>query len=493
MSETEGLRETRLRKLLQLRELGRDPYAIERFDRTHELQAVHDDFETLEGKSVRVAGRIVSLRMMGKASFAHLQDITGKLQIYLKMDDLPDDWALVDNLDIGDFLGVEGEAFKTRTGEQSVHARKVDVLAKCLQPIPIGKEKDGHSWYGLSDREARYRHRHLDMIANHESRDLLLKRCKMIAETRNLLNQEGFVEVETPVLQYEAGGAAARPFVTHHNAMEADLKLRISLELYLKRLMIGGIDKVYEIGKVFRNEGLSTRHLPEFTLLELYQAYVQLEDIMELVERLFRHVAETCFDGTSVDNGEFVLDFGKPWARLSLPDAIEEFAGVSPGAFESLASAKAAGEKLGLDMSQETLTGGIMEKIMERFVQPKLIQPTFLMDYPLDTSPLAKKIPGRPGLVRRFEGYVGAQEVANAFSELNDPLDQRERMEAQVTQREAGDEEAHPLDEEFLYAMECGMPPAGGLGIGMDRMAVVLSGVGSIRDIVFFPTLRKEE
>jgi len=492
LSETEGLRETRLHKLERLRELGRDPYRSERFDRSHLLQEVHENFETLEGKPVRVAGRIVSLRMMGKASFAHLMDATGKLQIYLKSDDIPEDWAVVELLDIGDIVGVEGEAFKTRTGEQSVHARKLEPLAKSLETLPIGKEKDGQSWYGLQDREVRYRHRHLDMIANREAFDLLMLRSRIIAETRRFLDGEGFVEVETPTLQYEAGGAAARPFVTHHNALDTDLKLRISLELYLKRLMIGGIDKVYEIGRVFRNEGLSTRHQPEFTLLEFYQAYVNLEDVMDLTERMFRHVVTAVLGSTVVQAEGYELDFGKPWRRVRMLDAIQEYAGLDRSVFETLESAKAAGESLGLDMKDEHLIGGIMEKIMERFVQPKLIQPTFLTDYPLDTSPLAKKIPGDEQMVRRFEVFIAAQECANAFSELNDPIDQRERLVSQSAQRDAGDEEAHPMDEEFLFAMECGMPPAGGFGMGMDRMVMVLTGTHAIRDVIFFPTLRRD-
>ncbi|GMV38142.1 MAG: lysine--tRNA ligase [Fimbriimonadales bacterium] len=491
-TEAVGEREVRLAKLAALRQMGRDPYRIERFDRSHPLQEIHDRFAELEGKPVSVAGRVVSHRSMGKVVFVHLADATGKLQIYFRKDDLPEDWQVVEQIDIGDLVGVHGEPFVTRTGEQSVHARRVDVLAKCLQTLPLGKEKEGHQWYGLHDREQRYRYRHLDLIANRESYSRLVTRSKMVSAVRAFLDSEGFLEVETPVLQYEAGGAAARPFVTHHNALGVDLKLRISLELYLKRLLIGGIEKVYEIGRVFRNEGLSTKHLPEFTLLELYQAYVQLEDIMTLTERLFHHVAVSCFGGPVVNVGEAEIDFSQPWRRMKLTDAIEERTGIGKEAFASLESAKKAGESLGLDMSEETLPGGIMEKVMERFVQPHLIQPTFLTDYPLDTSPLAKKTPEDPRFVRRFEGFVMRQEVANAFSELNDPLDQRERLTLQAAQRDAGDAEAHPMDEEFVYAMEAGMPPAGGLGIGLDRMAIVLLGAGSIRDVVFFPTLRPE-
>jgi lysyl-tRNA synthetase class 2 len=490
LTDASGQRSARLEKLKRLREIGRDPYAHERFDRTHSLRDIHEQFDQLEGTPVAIAGRLVSMRPMGKAVFADLRDQSGRLQVYFKKGDLEDDWEVVDLLDIGDILGVRGEVFRTRTGEESVHVREFRLLAKCLEPLPVGKEKEGHHWGELRDREARYRHRHVDMIASRESFDVLVTRSRMISEVRRFLDGEGFLEVETPVLQYQAGGAAARPFITHHNALGVDLELRISLELYLKRLMIGGVEKLYEIGRVFRNEGLSTRHLPEFTLLELYQAYVQLEDIMELVERLFLHVAETCLGGPVISTPEFELDLSKPWRRVRLLDAIEQETGLKPDAFDTLESAKAAGESVGLDTTDEIIAGGIIEKVMERFVQPKLVEPTFLVEYPLETSPLAKKVPGNPRMTRRFEGFIAAQEVANAFSELNDPIDQRERLTLQAEQRAAGDEEAHPLDLEFLYAVDCGMPPAGGLGIGLDRMALVLLGGSSLRDVVFFPTLR---
>lgn len=485
--------EVRRRKLEQLREMDQDPFAIEQYQRTHTAADVISEFEELENKTVRVAGRIVSIRQMGKASFAHIRDSSGRIQIYLKRDDLGDEYKKLDLLDLGDFIGVEGFVFRTRTQEITVHAQNLQVLAKSLRPPPFGKQKGEEQWYGLQDVELKYRKRHLDLMTNPDSLDVFEKRSRIIAATREFFNSRGYLEVETPVLQEQAGGAAARPFMTHHNALDHDFKLRISLELYLKRLIIGGFDKVYEIGRVFRNEGLSTRHNPEFTLLESYEAYANLEDMMDIVEGLFAHICLLLYGGTVFTYQGQEIDVAPPWKRLPLLQGIEQYAGVKPEEFETLESAKAAGERLGLPMEQEHLIAGIIEKIHERFTQPHLIQPTFITDFPIETSPLAKKRPDNPRLTRRFEPYIAAQEMGNAFSEINDPMDQKERFADQVKQRAAGDEEAHPMDEDFLEAMEYGMPPTGGLGIGIDRMVMLLTDQPSVRDVILFPQMRPEK
>ena len=492
-----GISAHRLEKLAALREAGQDPFAPERYERTHPAQAVRDRYDALEGQTVRVAGRVTALRWMGKAAFLDVLDETGKAQVYMKRDDVGADVfdALRHGLDLGDFLGVEGYVFKTRTEEPSVHAARVEMLAKALRDPPLGKEyTGGHGAANkLSDVEVRYRQRYVDLFVNRDARDVLVKRIQVVRAIREFMDGEGFLEVETPFLQAEAGGAAARPFLTHHNALDVDLHLRISLELYLKRLIVGGLEKVYEIGRVFRNEGLSTRHNPEFTLLELYQAYTNLEGMMDIVERMFRHVCRAVTGGDTLQAGEHTIDFGQPWRRLPMLEGIEQYAGVGRDAFASLDSAKAAMAKLGLDPSKETLVGGIIEKIHEQFTQPRLIQPTFLTDFPLETSPLARKKPDDPALTRRFESYVLAQEVGNAFSEINDPIDQRERFEAQARLKAAGDAEAHPMDEDFVRALEYGMPPTGGFGGGIDRIAMIFTGADSIRDVIFFPLLKPEK
>jgi lysyl-tRNA synthetase class 2 len=483
--------QVRLEKLQKLREQGLDPFAIERYPITHTLQAAHDQYAELEGQTVSVAGRIFSIRPMGRATFAHLMDSTGKLQIYLKADELGDRYALIDLWDIGDYLGVKGFMFKTRTGEITVHVQEFTLLAKAIRPVPFPKEKGEQRWYGLHDVELRHRQRYLDLLVNPDSRRRLLARCRMVSAIRHFLEGEGFLEVETPVLQPLAGGAAARPFVTHHHALDRTFQLRIALELYLKRLLIGGIDKVFEIGRVFRNEGISTRHNPEFTMLELYQAYANLEDIMELVERLFRHVAEQVFGTTLFEMHGVQVDLSQPWQRVRLMDAIRDHTGLTEADFDTLEQAIRAAERLGIHVERKDTIGGIIEKVLEKCVAHHLQQPTFIYGFPLDTSPLAKREPDNPRFTRRFEGYLFGQEVANAFSELNDPLEQRERFLAQLKLREAGDEEAHPFDEDFLRAMEYGMPPAGGLGIGIDRMAMLLTGTDSIREVIFFPQMRE--
>ncbi len=505
----------RVEKLEQMRELGNDPFAIEKFERHAVIRGADDSVQAIEPFSTDVieafekneptgeeengprveaalAGRVVSLRIMGKASFAHIQDRRGKIQIYLKKDDLGEDYEMVKLLDLGDFAGVEGYAFRTRTGEVSLHVNKFTVLSKSIRPIPFGKEKGEQHWYGLQDIEQRYRQRQVDLVTNAESRDVFEKRSKILRAVREFYDNRGYLEVETPVLQAVAGGAAARPFLTYHNALEHEFHLRISLELYLKRLIVGGMEKVYEIGRVFRNEGLSPRHNPEFTLLESYEAYANLEDVMDLVEELFRHVCRAVYGGTTFEYQGTTIDLAGPWKRLPMLEGIRQYAGIEPEAFATLESALAAMESLGLPTEQEHMVGGIIEKIHERFVQPNLIQPTFITDFPLETSPLAKKRQDNPNLTRRFEVYLAKQETGNAFSEINDPIDQRERFEFQSRMRAAGDEEAHPMDEDFLRALEYGMPPTGGLGIGIDRLIMIFCDQVNLRDVILFPQMRPE-
>ena len=492
--EDNELVEHRLDKLNMLRQRGANPFAIERYERTHTAQEVISGFDELEGKEVSVAGRIVSLRPMGKASFAHIQDPSGKVQIYIKSDVVgADAYALVDALDIGDIIGVRGNVEKTKTGEITVFVTFFQILAKSLRPIPIGKQKGEQEWYGLQDVEQRYRQRYLDLIVNPKVRETMIKRSRIIQAVREFLDQEGFMEVETPVLQAVAGGAAARPFLTYYNALDHDFYLRISLELHLKRLIVGGFEKVYEMSRVFRNEGLSTKHNPEYTLLELYQAYTNLEGMMDLVERLFCFVCRKLYGDLTFTFQGRTIDLTPPWKRLPLLEGIRQHANVEAQEFRTLETAKQAGERLGLPMEQEHTIGGIVDKIHERFVQPNLNEPTFVTDYPVDVSPLAKKDPDNPSLTRRFEPYVGMLELGNAFSEINDPIDQRERFVAQAKMRAAGDEEAHPMDEDFLRALEYGMPPTGGLGIGIDRMVMLFTDAPSIRDVILFPQLKPEK
>ncbi|MCC6731572.1 MAG: lysine--tRNA ligase [Chthonomonadales bacterium] len=503
MREGQDDRDRRLARLRALRDDGRDPYLIERYARTHRAAVVVERFAEVEGAPVSLAGRVVSCRVMGRAAFADLQDETGRVQLYARRDDLGQGpYDEFRSLDIGDIVGVEGTVFRTRTGEISVHLTGWVLLAKCLRPLPIGKESEGKHFAGLSDVEQRYRMRYVDLLVNPGARDVLVRRSRMVQAVRRFLDGRGFLEVETPVLQEEAGGAAARPFVTHHNALDRDFKLRISLELYLKRLIVGGLDRVYEIGRVFRNEGVSTRHNPEFTMLELYQAYANLEDIMELVEDLYVEVctavnAEPRFvyraPGAAGEAADEVIDLSRrPWRRLPILDGIARYAGITPEELDDLPGARRACERVGVPADCETTVGGLIEKLHERFTQPNLVQPTFVTDFPLETSPLAKKRPDAPRLTRRFEVYAATQELGNAFSEINDPVDQRERFENQLRLRAAGDQEAHPMDEDFLRALEYGMPPTGGLGIGIDRLAMVLMGQSSIRDVLLFPLLRPE-
>ena len=487
-------RAVRLEKLNAWRTAGIDPFSVERFDRTHPAREILDRYDEMEGQTARVAGRIVAVRKMGKASFMHIEDQSARIQLYFKRDDIgPEAYERLDLLDLGDFVGVAGAVFRTRTGETSIHVTEYVPLAKALRPPPLGKSKEGEVHGGLSDVETRYRHRHLDLLAHPDVRQTFIQRSSILSAIRRYYESRGYLEVDTPVLQSVAGGAAARPFLTYHNALQHEFHLRISLELYLKRLLVGGFEKVFEIGRVFRNEGISTRHNPEFSLLESYEAYADLDGVMELVEGLYSSIAQELYGNYKVPFGEGEIDFTPPFARLPILEGIRQNAGISPEAFETLESAKAAGEGVGLDMSDENNVGGIIEKLHERFTQPKLHAPTFITDFPLETSPLAKKRQDNPRLVRRFEVYAGTQELGNAFSELNDPIDQRERFEGQAGMREGGDEEAHPFDEEFIEALEYGMPPAGGFGTGLDRLVMIFTNQPSIRDVLLFPQMKPEK
>jgi lysyl-tRNA synthetase class 2 len=486
MSE-EAIRDFRVEKLQKLRALGKDPFEVEKITITHSATEMLDGFS--EGVAVSFAGRIVSLRIMGKAAFAHLSDGDAKIQVYLRKDDLSEvDWEVVGLLDLGDHVGITGELFLTKTEEKSIHARTVTPLTKSLNPPPLGKEKDGQTWYGLTDVDLRYRHRHFDLLGNPEARKTLLDRSRIVSSVRRYFDSLGYYEVETPMLQVVAGGATARPFMTHYNAYELDVKLRISLELYLKRIICGDVPRVFEIGRVFRNEGVSNRHNPEFTMLEFYEAYTDMEGMMQRVEELIRWVAHEVF-GTTIIRGH---DYSQPWARVDLLGAIEEETGIKPDELAKLESARAAMKRVGLPIEDEHNLGGIIEKLLERFVEPKLQAPSFVVGYPIETSPLAKKDPNRPGLTRRFEAYVHGRELCNAFSEINDPIDQRERFEAQVEEREKGDDEAHPMDEDFLFALESGMPPTGGCGIGIDRLVMLLTGAEHLREVLLFPMMKPE-
>ena len=490
----------RLEKLNALRAAGRDPFAIERYDVTHMAKEIVDNYADLESKAVSVAGRIWTIRLMGKAAFVDLRDSSGRIQIYVKRDDVGEQ-AFDDvkhMLDRGDIVGVAGTVFTTKTGEISIHATAITLLAKALRQLPLGKEYETaegeeHQSGVLKDTELRYRQRYVDLIVNKESRERLINRMLVMRSMREYLDDQGYLEVETPVLQSVAGGAAARPFQTHHNALDIELHLRISLELYLKRLIVGGFDKVYEVGRVFRNEGVSPRHNPEFTLMELYAAYANLEDMMALVEGMIRHICRALHGCEKFTFQGHTIDLSPDFARLPILEGIKQNAGVDASELSTLESAHTVLKRLGLPTENEHTVGGIIEKLHERFTQPKLIQPTFITDFPLETSPLAKKHPGDPALVRRFEVYMGTAELGNAFSEINDPIDQRERFVAQGAMRATGDAEAHPMDEDYLRALEYGMPPTGGFGWGVDRLAILLTDAPSIRDVILFPQLRPEK
>ena len=480
---TEVLR-VRREKLAQLVEDGKDPFQITKFDVTHHSAEIKDDFDALEGKEVVAAGRMMSKRVMGKASFCNVQDLKGGIQCYVARDAVGEDsYKDFKKFDIGDIIGVRGEVFKTKTGEISIHASAVTLLSKSLQVLP-------EKFHGLTNTDKRYRQRYVDLIVNPEVKDTFVKRSKIIKEIRNFLDGRGFMEVETPMLVSNAGGAAARPFETHYNALNEDVKLRISLELYLKRLIVGGLEKVYEIGRVFRNEGVDTRHNPEFTLMELYQAYTDYYGMMELTENMFRYLAEKVCGSAVITYNGVEIDLSKPFARLTMNDAIKKYAGIDFDEVKTDEEAKALAKEHHIEYEERHTKGDIINLFFEEYCEKELIQPTFIMDHPLAISPLTKKKPSDPTKVERFELFINTWEMCNAYSELNDPIDQRERFAAQDAAFAAGDEEANHTDEDFLNALEYGMPPTGGIGYGIDRLVMLLTDSPAIRDVLLFPTMK---
>lgn len=471
-------------KLADLQAAGKDPFTITKYDVTHHSNDVTEHFDELEGKTVSLAGRMMFKRVMGKASFCNIQDQGGRMQVYVARDSIGEEaYADFKKYDIGDIIGVKGEVFTTKTGEKSIHAAEITLLCKSLQVLP-------EKFHGLTDTDMRYRQRYVDLIMNPEVRDTFIKRSEIIKEIRRFLDGRDFIEVETPMLVSNAGGAAARPFETHYNALNEDVRLRISLELYLKRLIVGGLERVYEIGRVFRNEGVDTRHNPEFTLMELYQAYTDYEGMMELTESMFRYLAEKVCGGTKLSYNGVELDFGKPFERITMTDCIKKYAGVDFDAIADDEAAKAVAKEHNVQFEERHTKGDILNLFFEEFCEDKLVQPTFVMDHPLAISPLTKKKPGDPEKVERFELFINGWEMCNAYSELNDPIDQRERFAAQDAAFAAGDEEANHTDEDFLNALEIGMPPTGGIGYGIDRLVMLLTDSAAIRDVLFFPTMK---
>ena len=478
------LLKVRREKLAALQEKGKDPFQIMKYDVTHHSMDIKDAFDELEGKSVSVAGRIMSKRVMGKASFCNIQDLKGNIQSYVARDNIGEEsYAEFKKYDVGDIVGIRGEVFKTKTGEISVHASEVTLLSKSLQILP-------EKYHGLVNTDLRYRQRYTDLIMNEDVKDTFIKRSRIISAIRRFLDSQGFMEVETPMLVSNAGGAAARPFETHFNALDEDLKLRISLELYLKRLIVGGLERVYEIGRVFRNEGLDTRHNPEFTLMELYQAYTDYHGMMDLTENLYRFVAQEVLGTTVITYKGIEMDLGKPFERITMVDAVKKYAGVDFNEIHTLEEARAAAKEKGIAYEERHKKGDILNLFFEEFVEEHLIQPTFVMDHPVEISPLTKRKPDNPDYVERFEFFMNGWEMANAYSELNDPIDQRKRFEAQEEQFAQGDEEANHTDEDFLNALEIGMPPTGGIGYGIDRMVMLLTDSPAIRDVLLFPTMK---
>ena len=478
------LLKVRREKLAELQANGKDPFVITKYDVTHHSQEVKDRFEELEGKTVSLAGRVMSKRVMGKASFCNIQDLQGSIQSYVARDNIgEEEYKAFKKMDIGDLVGLKGEVFKTKTGEISIHASEVTLLSKSLQILP-------EKFHGLTNTDIRYRQRYVDLIMNPEVKDTFIKRSRIIAAIRKYLAGEGFMEVETPMLVSNAGGAAARPFETHFNALNEDLKLRISLELYLKRLIVGGMERVYEIGRVFRNEGLDTRHNPEFTLMELYQAYTDYNGMMDLTENLYRFVAQEVLGTTKIVYNGIEMDLGKPFERITMVDAVKKYAGVDFNEIHTLEEARAAAKEHHVEYEERHSKGEILNLFFEEFVEEHLIQPTFLMDHPIEISPLTKKKPDNPEYVERFEFFMNGWEMANAYSELNDPIDQRERFKAQEEQLAQGNDEANTTDEDFLNALEIGMPPTGGIGFGIDRMVMLLTDSAAIRDVLLFPTMK---
>ncbi len=474
----------RREKLANLQEAGKDPFQITKYDVTHHSTDVKNDFEALEGKCVRIAGRMMSKRIMGKASFCNVQDLPGNIQCYVARDSIGEEsYADFKKYDVGDIIGVEGEVFKTKTGEISVHAAKVTLLSKSLQILP-------EKYHGLTNTDTRYRQRYTDLIMNAEVKETFVKRSKIISSIRRYLDERGFMEVETPMLVANAGGAAARPFETHYNALDEDVKLRISLELYLKRLIVGGLERVYEIGRVFRNEGLDTRHNPEFTLMELYQAYTDYYGMMDLTENMFRYLAQEVCGTTEIPYGEHVIDLGKPFERLTMNEAVKRYTGIDFDKIADTAEAKRIADEKNVHYEARHEKGDILNLFFEEFVEEHLIQPTFIMDHPVEVSPLTKRKPDKPTHVERFELFINTWEMCNAYSELNDPIDQRARFKAQEAALAAGDEEANTTDEDFMNALEIGMPPTGGIGYGIDRLVMLLTNSPAIRDVLLFPTMK---
>ncbi len=484
MQELNELLKVRRTKLEELQTEGKDPFKITKYDVTHHSLEIKNNFDELENKEVTVAGRLMFKRIMGKASFCNVQDLEGGIQAYVARDLIGEDsYKDFKKMGIGDILGVKGTVFKTKTGEISIHATEVTLLSKSLQILP-------EKFHGLTDTDTRYRQRYVDLIMNAEVKDTFIKRSKILASIRNFLNGQGFLEVETPVLVSNAGGAAARPFETHHNALDEDFKLRISLELYLKRLIVGGLERVYEIGRVFRNEGVDTRHNPEFTLMELYQAYTDYHGMMDLTENLFRHVANEVLGTTTIVYNGVEMDLGKPFERITMLDAVEKYSGVDFNEIASAEEAKKVADEHHVEYEEHHTKGDILNLFFEEFVEEHLIQPTFVMDHPVEISPLTKKKPENPNYVERFEFFMNGWEMANAYSELNDPIDQRERFKAQEALLALGDEEANTTDEDFMNALEIGMPPTGGIGYGIDRMCMLLTDSQAIRDVLLFPTMK---
>ena len=493
------LEKVRRDKLAQLQAEGKDPFRITKYDQTHHTQEILDHFDELAGEldeegnyvkepvTVSIAGRMLFKRVMGKASFANLQDRDGRIQIYVSRNDLGDEaYADFKHLDIGDIIGVKGFPFRTRTGEISVHAKELVLLSKSLEPLP-------EKFHGLQDTDIRYRQRYVDLIMNEDVRETFKKRSEIIKEIRRFLGERDFMEVETPMLVSNAGGAAARPFVTHYNALDEDVKLRISLELYLKRLIVGGLERVYEIGRVFRNEGVDTRHNPEFTLMELYQAYTDYNGMMDLTEAMFRDLAQKVCGSTTITYGDKQIDLGKPFRRLTMVEAIKEETGIDFDQVLTDEEAKKLADERHIEYEERHKKGDIVNLFFDEFCEDKMIQPTFIMDHPVEISPLTKKKPSDPSKVERFELYINGWEMCNAYSELNDPIDQRERFAAQDALAAAGDEEANHTDEDFLHAMEIGMPPTGGIGYGIDRLVMLLTNSAAIRDVLLFPTMKSIE
>lgn len=474
-------------KLTQLRELGKDPFKIAKYDPTHYSEDIVENFDQVDGSLVKIAGRIMTKRVMGRASFAHILDAKGQIQIFVQVNEMGKDaYEEFKNLDIGDIIGISGQVFKTKKGEVSVKASEITLLTKSLRPLP-------EKWHGLRDVDLRYRQRHLDLIVNPDTKQTFLLRSKIISEMRRYLDERGFLEVETPILHSIAGGAEARPFITHHNTLDIDLYMRIATELHLKRIIVGGFDRVYEIGRVFRNEGMSVKHNPEFTMIELYQAYADFNDMMDLTEDMIYKISERILGKSVINYQGEEIDLTPPWRRVSMIDAVKEHTGLDFHAIMEDDEARDAAKSVGVTVEKDATWGLVLNEVFEERVEKNLIQPTFITSYPVEVSPLAKQMVDDERLTDRFEIFVTARELGNAYSELNDPIDQKERFLDQVKKRDQGDEEAHMMDEEFVAALEIGMPPTGGLGIGIDRLVMLLTDAASIRDVIFFPTMRPRE